>query len=501
MFNDNKYKVSLNELDHLLNQAFLELDFTNPKNETIMQAISKQVMFNDNYTLVKTKTSKINFKLLSLVAAGIIIAITAVLIYKPNSENSPKVNSGLPVLKNENNAGSGNAVIQEEIVPAQVEHFIHEQPLQNNGNEKRPLENITNLLDEVKDSTKKEEVLLIVSTDMPGGPFLKVQKNEDSAYVFPKLTEKEIKVNAKQKKRMLDALMKFSKDKYALIPMGTFNYKSETVSLHPFYIQTKEVTNLEYRTFLFDLLIQGRKEEFLKAKPDQQQWVKEFDRLFLQPMADNYFSHVAYNSYPVVNITREGAEMYCVWLSKEVNSLLNEKEKPLMNDVRLPSDAEWTYAASGGIKDAIYPWWPLPANAKYFKDGNYIRNARGCFLANFCLKKYTQVLDSIGECNNNKHKDAYTTAGYMVGHLMLVAPVDAYNPNDYGLYCMSGNVAEMVKVTDLRTNKVLTIGTKGGGWNSDEQHLKLNSEDEYAGKSSPSPFIGFRPVISANSIK
>src|SRR3989338_8114910 len=100
------------------------------------------------------------------------------------------------------------------------------------------------------------------------------QKKQDDTdeYIFPKLTEEEISATNKQKKSMLKALSKFDKKSYAYIPTGTFDYAGKQVSVQSFYMQTTEVTNLEYRTFLFDLLIQCRKDDFLIAKPDQAQW-------------------------------------------------------------------------------------------------------------------------------------------------------------------------------------------------------------------------------------
>jgi formylglycine-generating enzyme required for sulfatase activity len=74
--------------------------------------------------------------------------------------------------------------------------------------------------------------------------------------------------------------------------------------------------------------------------------------------------------------------------------------------------------------------------------------------------------------------------------------VDAYNPNDYGLYNMSGNVAEMI--WKFKTN---TAGTKGGSWYSDVDHVKISAEDEYEGEIDASPFIGFRPVFTAKKSK
>jgi hypothetical protein len=98
---------------------------------------------------------------------------------------------------------------------------------------------------------------------------LKVQENVNlikanvpifsDEYVFPKLTEEEIKTNNKQKKLMLKNLEKFDKKVYAYIPTGTFDYQGKQVSVKSFYMQKTEISNLEYRTFLFDLLIQGMK--------------------------------------------------------------------------------------------------------------------------------------------------------------------------------------------------------------------------------------------------
>ncbi|PIZ05302.1 MAG: hypothetical protein COY57_08040, partial [Flavobacteriales bacterium CG_4_10_14_0_8_um_filter_32_5] len=225
---------------------------------------------------------------------------------------------------------------------------------------------------------EKEQILLIPADSLKRYKKLLVQSARitellDTAYQFPILTPEEILANNKQKVKM------FGKKKQQKVKNGQWHQPDPegflfipmdtTKRTHAFYIKRTEVSNLEYRTFLFDLLIQNRKEEFLKAKPDQAMWVKEYPNAFNQPMQDNYFSHPAYNDYPVVAISREGAELFCKWMTEELNVMFNLN---LVNNFRLPSSDEWEFAAKGGLVNQPYPW-----------GGPYLRNSKGCFLANF----------------------------------------------------------------------------------------------------------------------
>jgi formylglycine-generating enzyme required for sulfatase activity len=285
-------------------------------------------------------------------------------------------------------------------------------------------------------------------------------KPDDSVtYVFPKLTEKEIVANHKQKKSMLKALAKLDQKNYSYFPSVTVDYESKQVSLQSFYVQTTEVTNLEYRTFLFDLLIQNRKDDFLVAKPDQAAWTEVYGE-GMKPMEDQYFSHPAYNHYPVVNISRAGAELYCKWFTEEYNKLAAKKNYPEIQNIRIPTRPEWIYAATVAGKQQPYPW-----------NGNEVRNAAGCYLANFKPEP------------ENFHVDgAFHTA-----------KVDSYNPSARGLYCLSGNVSEMVysSYTD-HSNP----GTAGGNWTSTAEEIKLLADDPYAGVIEGKPTIGFRVVMT-----
>jgi gliding motility-associated lipoprotein GldK len=94
-----------------------------------------------------------------------------------------------------------------------------------------------------------------------------------------------------------------------------------------------------------------------------------------------------------------------------------------MPTFRLPTEAEWEYASRGGRDMAKYPW------------GNpYLRNAKGCMLANF----------KPGRGNYYDDGFAYT------------ARVESYFANDYGLYDMSGNVSEWV-LDDFNEASVPTV--------------------------------------------
>lgn len=289
-------------------------------------------------------------------------------------------------------------------------------------------------------------------------------------YPFPKLTEEEIKENNKVKKEMIKAFVKLDSRRYTYLPAGTFEYENKTISLQSFIIQKTEVSNLEYRTFLFDLLIQGNKEGFLKAKPDQNQWLN-FPGGQDNKMKEYYFSHPSYDNYPVVNISREGAEMYCKWLSNAVYNYNTSKnpnyysEGKIYCDIRLPQKVEWVYAASSAGQKMIYPW------------GDSLKNEAGMFMANY--KRLTYEKDNFSVNTNSD----------------ILAPIKSYFPNKFGLYCMSGNASEMVyNDIDKVNHKPINPGTAGGNWMSTEEEIRILSDDKFKGEVNPSPMIGFRVV-------
>ncbi len=467
-------KMQAHKFDQLMDQAFLALDLEDPKNDLVLQGVSRNVMGNGLVTVpsgnfLKTMIGKIGLNTILAFIGSVTLIISAYTLLG----SSVKMPEPLK---------PSAATPMETIVPAEKKQSPAISLL---PSETKPLGKKTSA---TTNSSMPAQVILLPDSpvkapvdkmETPGNnkEIIPVTATNDSMYVFPKLTEQEIKTNNKQKKKMVEQAARCDKSRYAAIPAAS-----------KFYMHNSEVTNQEYRTFIFDLLIQGKKEEFLKAKPDQHQWVKETDRKFFSPMEENYFSHSAYDTYPVVNVSREGAEMYCEWLEQEANKLLTAAGKPALQ-IGLPTDKEWIYAANSGIADAHYAWGPTDVNDTYISaDRNKASNKRGCFLANFCLRKYHGDLDSMSACNAKAHKQAYTTAGMMLGEGTATAPVYSYNANLFGLYCVCGNVAEMVTTP-------AGPGTKGGGWNSDEEHIRIDGDDEYAGRKGPSPFIGFRVLV------
>ena len=150
---------------------------------------------------------------------------------------------------------------------------------------------------------------------------------------------------------------------------------------------------------------------------------------------------------------------------------------------RLPSEAEWEYAARGGRDLAPYPW-----------GGPYIRNDQGCVLANFKPMRGDYVEDGT----------VYT------------APVESYSPNDYGLYNMSGNVAEWTNTAfdetvydfafDLAPDYVYHAKVddppalhrkviRGGSWKDIGYYCQTGTRAfEYS--DTAKAYIGFRSVMS-----
>ena len=259
-----------------------------------------------------------------------------------------------------------------------------------------------------------------------------------------------------------------------------WNNIPRTVTVSSFYMDETEVRNFDYLEYLFWLnRVYAADETFYqvykKALPDTLVWREKL--AYNEPYVDYYLRHPSYRDYPVVGVNWLQASDFCVWRTDRVNEFIMVREgildwdpgaslannfstdaylagkyegvvlqlipkpdgserKVRMEDgiflpkYRLPTEAEWEYAAYGLIGNTIderilerrlYPW-----------NGQAVRNPEekfiGAFLGNFVRDK----------------GDYMGVAGMLNDNADITAPVFSYWPNDYGLYNMAGNVSEWV---------------------------------------------------------
>jgi formylglycine-generating enzyme required for sulfatase activity len=110
------------------------------------------------------------------------------------------------------------------------------------------------------------------------------------------------------------------------------------------------------------------KREVVNVYPDTLAWVHDFTYSWNEPMTQMYFWHPVYDHYPVVGVSWKQATAFCIWRTHLMNDFRRDRGKVIVNDFRLPTEAEWEYASRGNFDQSPYPW-----------GGPYIRNRRGCF--------------------------------------------------------------------------------------------------------------------------
>ena len=230
-----------------------------------------------------------------------------------------------------------------------------------------------------------------------------------------------------------------------------------------------------------------QRSQFIEKKdvpiyPDTLVWIRDFTYSYNEPMSKKYFAHPAYGNYPVVGVNWKQATAFCEWRSAYLNSFLESKKRMPESDFRLPTEAEWEYAARGGRSQVPFPW-----------GGPYLRNKKGCLLANF----------KPGRGNYPEDGAMYTVRA------------DAYWPNDFGLYNMAGNVAEWTSslyyegaynfqhdmnpdirwtANDKEPPRMKRKVVRGGSW-KDVGYFLQNSSRTYEYQDTTKSYIGFRCVI------
>ncbi len=202
-------------------------------------------------------------------------------------------------------------------------------------------------------------------------------------------------------------------------------------------------------------------------------------------MVIGYFNHPSYDEYPVVGVTWEQANAFCVWRTRLFQSVAAQRNQPYNSRLSysLPTEAQFEYAARGGNVKTKYPW-----------GGPYIRNAKGCMQANF----------KVGRGNYSDDGGLYTVN------------VHSYFPNDYGLYNMAGNVSEWTLTAYNKSASTMLLDfnpnytyvarpednkylkrkvVRGGSW-KDIGFFLQNSVGTYEYQDNATSYIGFRCVVS-----
>ena len=231
-------------------------------------------------------------------------------------------------------------------------------------------------------------------------------------------------------------------------PLALQNAGRKHVTVNAFYIDKHEVTNEDYREYISEM----PREQWDLYLPDSTIWAE----VRSQESWATYYRSPLFKDYPVIGVTWQQASDYCQAHNK-----------------RLPTEAEWEYAARARHLGRIYPW-----------DGFDTRTRDGEYLANY-----------------NPARGGYAADGYA-----FTSPVDAFRSNDWGIFGMTGNVAEWVR--DAYTPSYDDISdfnpyhtdeeeprrvVRGGSWTSSAFYIGAAARDTQH-MNEPSATIGFRCV-------
>ena len=219
--------------------------------------------------------------------------------------------------------------------------------------------------------------------------------------------------------------------------------------------------------------------------PDTTCWVNDFQNSENEGYMRYYFSNPAYNEYPVVGVTWEQANAFCAWRTEYLLKGLGPEARYVQR-YRLPTEAEWEYAARG-VDGNEFPW-----------ENEDMKSDRGCYFANF-----------------KPDRGNYTKDGNLI-----TSKVGIYSSNTNGLFDMAGNVAEWTStiyteagveaMNDLNPQlsynaakedpyKLKKKSVRGGSWKDPESYMR-SAWRSWEYQNQPRSYIGFRCVRSLATI-
>jgi len=215
--------------------------------------------------------------------------------------------------------------------------------------------------------------------------------------------------------------------------------------------------------------------------PDETVWVNDFNNANNETYMRLYFNHPGYDDYPVVGVSWEQANAFCHWRTEFLKRSLDGNFRNTIEPYRLPTEAEFEYAARSGKTENSYPW-----------KAQGVTGDKDCFLANF----------KPGEGD-------YTVDGHLI-----TAKVSSYSPNEFGLYDMAGNVAEWTSTAFLESGPEIMSDmnpeyrynaakedpysmkkkvVRGGSW-KDPAHFIRSDVRTFEYQNEQRSYIGFRCV-------
>jgi hypothetical protein len=465
----DKKDIDENELDKLLNGLFLE-----ETGKTVNEDAA-QFIFSQEYDVTadpgkeKELLQKLGkgrkgfggYKLyLSVIA---VVILTSVLFYYVKKQKALNTKNNISQKISETDIpGSSQSIVPDEMQPVSIKVKKSRDTF---GREIYivPILKIDSLKTSPAEITEKS-----------------IQNTEPE---LPFVTEPDKLRYKKIKNLMLQKLYDRDKTLYTHIEADQMSYCNKTFTTSAFNMRIMGITNLEYKTFLADLLVQNRKQDYEAAKVFSEKWITNG----YNELVKDYFRDEKYNDFPVVNITIEGAKLFCKWQEEEIKVYMKQnklKFKPLR--VRLPFDYEWLYAARAGyVKIAFEENYNTIFDlSEGLVDESFVNRTKK-------ITKQVKRKDSLYSLISINHygwseKDLIELFNKGLKYYNPF-PGDTIHSERMRIYGKTAHVSEIIE--EKRSAQIWLIGAS---WKDKTDYLKLQNEFKTAGAS---PFVGFRPVV------